>query len=104
SRIRHTRFKCDWSSDVCSSDLLRLPSTHYQPYIVKEVEGVRVGVLGLTTPGIPNWENLPNYAGLEFHETVSEAKKWVAILRDKRSEERRVGKDGRYSRSRAGTE
>lgn len=58
-------------------------TTHYQPYIVKEVSGVRVGVLGLTTPGIPNWENVPNYEGLEFHETVSEAKKWVAILRDK---------------------
>src|SRR5260370_11873880 len=24
SRRRHTRFKCDWSSDVCSSDLLDL--------------------------------------------------------------------------------
>jgi len=58
-------------------------TTHYQPYIVKEVQGVRVGVLGLTTPGIPHWENLPNYAGLEFKETVSEAKKWVAVLRDK---------------------
>src|SRR5260370_12401932 len=23
SRRRNTRFKCDWSSDVCSSDLLR---------------------------------------------------------------------------------
>src|SRR5260370_40004412 len=23
SRRRHTRFKCDWSSDVCSSDLQR---------------------------------------------------------------------------------
>lgn len=57
--------------------------THYQPYIVKEVNGVRIGVLGLTTPAIPNWENLPNYAGLEFHETVSEAKKWVPILRDR---------------------
>jgi len=58
-------------------------ATHYQPYIVKEVEGVRIGVLGLTTPGIPNWENVPNYAGLEFKETVSEAKKWVTILHDK---------------------
>src|SRR5438552_2413952 len=58
-------------------------TTHYQPYIVKEVQGARVGVLGLTTPGIPNWENVSNYAGLEFHESVSEAKKWVSILRDK---------------------
>jgi len=56
--------------------------THYKPYIVKEVSGVRVGVLGLTTPGIPNWENVPNYAGLEFHETVSEAGKWVTVLRN----------------------
>lgn len=58
-------------------------TTHYQPYIVKEVQGVRVAVLGLTTPGIPYWENKPNYEGLEFHETVSEAKKWVPILREK---------------------
>src|SRR2546430_440945 len=26
SRRRHTRFDCDWSSDVCSSDLITLPS------------------------------------------------------------------------------
>lgn len=58
---------------------------HYQSYIIKEVQDVRVGILGLTTPGIPNWENPPNYEGLEFKETVSEAKKWVAALR-------RVGK------------
>jgi 2',3'-cyclic-nucleotide 2'-phosphodiesterase/3'-nucleotidase len=56
---------------------------HYQPYIVKEVAGVRIAVLGLTTPGIPNWENAPNYAGLEFREPVSEAKKWVPVLRGK---------------------
>lgn len=57
--------------------------THYKPYIVKEVAGVRVGVLGLTTPGIPNWENVPNYTGLEFREPLSEAKKWVPVLREK---------------------
>src|SRR5689334_24096901 len=26
SRRRHTRWNCDWSSDVCSSDLMRLSS------------------------------------------------------------------------------
>ncbi len=58
-------------------------ATHYKPYVVKEVSGVRVGILGLTTPGIPNWENAPNYAGLEFRDPVAQAKKWVAELRDK---------------------
>jgi len=57
--------------------------THYKPYIIKEIAGVRVGILGLTTPGIPNWENPPNYVGLEFHEPLLEAKKWVPILKQK---------------------
>ena len=62
---------------------LETKKPHYQPYVVKEVQGVRIGILGLTTPGIPNWENRSNYKGVEFHETVSEAKTWVPILRDK---------------------
>jgi 2',3'-cyclic-nucleotide 2'-phosphodiesterase (5'-nucleotidase family) len=57
--------------------------TYYDPYVVKEVSGVRVGILGLTTAGVPFWENPENYAGLEFREPVSEAKKWVAALREK---------------------
>src|SRR5260370_25049667 len=28
SRRRHTRFKCDWSSDVCSSDLIQNGKTN----------------------------------------------------------------------------
>jgi 2',3'-cyclic-nucleotide 2'-phosphodiesterase/3'-nucleotidase len=56
---------------------------HYDPYIVKELKGARVGVLGLTTPGVPTWDDKKNYAGLEFHETVSEARKWVPMLREK---------------------
>src|SRR4029434_11338695 len=30
-RGRHTRFKCDWSSDVCSSDLVR-GDYHWSPF------------------------------------------------------------------------
>jgi len=55
--------------------------THYKPYIVKEVAGVKFGIVGLTTPGVPYWDNPPNYAGLEFREPVPEARKWVAMLR-----------------------
>ena len=58
------------------------PSNYHKPYIIKEVQGVRIAILGLTTPGIPNWENAQNYERLEFRETVSEAKKWVPLLRN----------------------
>lgn len=55
---------------------------HYKPYLVKELAGVRIGIIGLTTPGVPHWDNPPNYAGLEFHEPLAEARKWVPIVRD----------------------
>ncbi|MBI5691459.1 MAG: bifunctional metallophosphatase/5'-nucleotidase [Verrucomicrobia bacterium] len=57
--------------------------TAYTPYLVKEVGGVRVGILGLITPSVPHWENPENYAGLEFRPLVSEARKWAAVLRGK---------------------
>jgi len=53
----------------------------FQPYIVKDVNGVRVGVLGLTTPDIPYWDDPADFAGLEFRSPLTEAKKWVAVLR-----------------------
>src|SRR5688572_32515810 len=31
SRRRHTRFDCDWSSDVCSSDLQKATSANQPP-------------------------------------------------------------------------
>ncbi len=55
----------------------------YDPYVIKEVSGVRVAIVGLTTPAIPNWEEPANYAGLEFRDLVAEALKWVAHVRGK---------------------
>src|SRR4029450_11637774 len=53
---------------------------HYAPHLLKAVPGARIGILGLTTPGIQNWDKPPNYAGLEFHDPIAEAEKWVPIL------------------------
>src|SRR2546430_12976992 len=36
SRRRHTRFDCDWSSDVCSSDLFKTTEVKYSPHPVLE--------------------------------------------------------------------
>jgi len=58
-------------------------SNYFTPYLIRDVAGVRVGILGLTTPGIPTWENPENYAGLEFRDGVEEARRWVPVLRQK---------------------
>src|SRR5207237_5165614 len=84
SRRRHTRFKCDWSSDVCSSDLkINLRIAHRLP---------RRG------DGVPFFRRR-DQRNLSQHRIVAA----VNRLHLKRSEERRVGKEcrsrwGLYSR------
>ncbi len=41
-----------------------------KPYVIKEVQGVKVGIIGLTTPGIPNWSRPRLIEPLEFIESV----------------------------------
>src|SRR5207237_7236020 len=44
SRRRHTRFKCDWSSDVCSSDLIPVDMRPFgqHPHIIIAPAGHRL--------------------------------------------------------------
>src|SRR2546430_13188373 len=42
SRRRHTRFDCDWSSDVCSSDLREAP---FRIFPWKNLSECRTGIL-----------------------------------------------------------
>src|SRR2546430_10870868 len=51
SRRRHTRFDCDWSSDVCSSDL----RVSYPPAARRLLEGKR--------PPTPEVSRPPTWAG-----------------------------------------
>src|SRR2546427_9660332 len=49
SRRRHTRFDCDWSSDVCSSDLNDHPNARFRT-VKPDVTAPGVGILGAATP------------------------------------------------------
>ncbi|HKF45397.1 MAG TPA: bifunctional UDP-sugar hydrolase/5'-nucleotidase [Thermoanaerobaculia bacterium] len=55
----------------------------FEPYVVRQVGGVKVGILGLTTKNIPYWEPPSHVAGLKFLDTVETAKRYVPILREK---------------------
>lgn len=57
--------------------------TYFEPFAIKQVAGVRVGILGLTTPGLASLDDPERYySKIELREPVSEAKKWVAVLRE----------------------
>ncbi|HVO50232.1 MAG TPA: bifunctional UDP-sugar hydrolase/5'-nucleotidase [Thermoanaerobaculia bacterium] len=58
-------------------------SAAFPEYLVKTVGGVRIGILGLTTPGIPHWEPVRNRPGLVWEDPVDAAKRLVPVLRGK---------------------
>src|SRR2546427_5013098 len=80
SRRRHTRFDCDWSSDVCSSDLGFKDVAKFKERadVLEREQEVKDGLI----------------ADRSDDEREVQITRDVYLLRD-RSEERRVGKECR---------
>ena len=53
----------------------------FASYIVKTVAGVRVAIIGITTPTVPLWEKPENYAGYRFLPGVGAARQALDDLR-----------------------
>ena len=53
----------------------------FPPYVVREIGGVRIGILGLVTPHVANWESPALLGGLRFGDSVEAARRWVPVLR-----------------------
>src|SRR2546430_10454742 len=83
SRRRHTRFDCDWSSDVCSSDLKDLPAL---------LPEVRKGPTFLYIE-VENLDALK--PALKSADVYLPERNTFYGAREIRSEERRVGKECR---------
>src|SRR2546430_12206310 len=83
SRRRHTRFDCDWSSDVCSSDLdwsalFQVVQTCLQAEIYKKKEK------------LTSWFVLFQVVWMSTSQNLQKKRREI-----RRSEERRVGKECR---------
>ena len=55
---------------------------YVQPYTILEREGLRIAILGLITPAIPNWLEESLWTGLRFDEMVSSARFWMKHLQE----------------------
>ena len=52
-----------------------------RPYIIKNVGGVRIGIVGFVTPGVPRWEIPEHYRGYEFEPIVEAAQRVIPLVR-----------------------
>jgi 2',3'-cyclic-nucleotide 2'-phosphodiesterase/3'-nucleotidase len=65
--------------------------TYFEPYTVIERHGIRIAILGLITPGIPNWLPRHLWDGMEFLDMVETADYWVPIILEKENPDLLVG-------------
>src|SRR2546430_3866607 len=83
SRRRHTRFDCDWSSDVCSSDLCTSATRSCTVTVF--------GPIAATGPNTVTVQDLVALVQIGTEELMDTDSNLVQL----RSEERRVGKECR---------
>ena len=55
--------------------------SYVPPYTIINREGVKIAVLGMITPAIPNWLNESLWEGMHFQEMTSCARYWVEELK-----------------------
>lgn len=53
---------------------------YLKPYAIFIRDGVRIAVLGLTTPAIPNWLNERLWSGLRFEDMTQSARYWTKYI------------------------
>ena len=53
---------------------------YFKPYTIIEKNGIRVAVLGLITPSIPDWLPPELYSGIEFRDMLETAKLYMPLI------------------------
>src|SRR5690606_40952858 len=100
SRRRHTRFSRDWSSDVCSSDLVLSERVRARDlFAFADIPAALIDTNRTERDEVRYYTETPSYTSLPdwLRATVERE---AAIRRFERSEERRVGKERRPRRRR----
>jgi len=56
-------------------------TSRLKPYVVREIGGVKVGIIGLDTPDIQSWSRPQLFAGLEFKDSIETLRRIVPEAR-----------------------
>lgn len=64
---------------------------YFKPYTIIERKGIKIAVLGLTTPAIPNWLPQKIWEGMQFDDMVETAKLWIPIIKENENPDIIVG-------------
>jgi 2',3'-cyclic-nucleotide 2'-phosphodiesterase / 3'-nucleotidase len=55
----------------------------FEPYVVRTIAGVKIAIVGITTPAVPSWEKPENLGDFRFEHPVAALKRILPILRQR---------------------
>lgn len=64
---------------------------YVKPYTVLQRDGIKIAVLGMLTPAVPNWLDEELWSGLAFEDMMETARLWVKYLREEEKADVIVG-------------
>ena len=64
---------------------------YFKPYTIIERKGIKIAILGLITPSIPDWLPEILWKGISFEDMIESAKKWVPIIKEKEKPDLIIG-------------
>jgi len=74
----HKEFKFPWLAANAINKKTKKP--YFKPYVIINRKGIKIAVLGLITPAIPNWLPEKIWQGIEFEDMVVSARKWIDLI------------------------
>jgi len=84
-----TQLNFPWLS--ANSVDVKTQKPYFKPYTIIERKGIKIAVLGLTTPAIPNWLPQKIWEGIQFDDMIETAKMWIPIIKENEKPEIIVG-------------
>ena len=64
---------------------------YFKPYTTVERGGVKIAILGLITPAIPQWLPEQIWSGMKFDDMIETAQKWVKKIREMEQPDLMIG-------------
>lgn len=75
------KFEADTTFPLLSANVTGCQDYTFQPYVIQDVAGVQVGILGLTPPAVTHWERPENIVGCVFGDAMEAANKYVPEMK-----------------------
>jgi 2',3'-cyclic-nucleotide 2'-phosphodiesterase / 3'-nucleotidase len=89
----YNRLKKEFSFPLLAANAIDIQTGEpfFEPYTIVKRGRVKIAVLGLITPSVPNWLPKKLWEGIEFEDMMVSAQKWVDYIRENEQPDAIIG-------------